>query len=102
MATAIALYDTPIDREAFDAYYASTHVPLAKKLPGLRSYRVSKRAVMTPAGPAPYHLVAMLAFKSMKDIQEALASAQGQAVVKDLENFATGGVTVLMFEDTDA
>lgn len=102
MATAIALYNTPIDPKAFDAYYHSTHVPLAKRLPGLRTYRTSKGPVMTPAGPAPYHLVAMLSFGSMADVQVALASTDGQAVVKDLSNFATGGVTVLLFEDVEA
>jgi hypothetical protein len=30
----------------------------------------------------------------------ALASPEGQAVVADLSNVATGGVTVLLFDDT--
>ncbi len=99
MARAIALYNAPADPSAFDAYYMSTHVPLAKELPGLRAYDVSQGTVMTPAGPADYHLVAVLEFDSMDDLQTALASAQGQAVVADLANFASGGVTVLLFED---
>jgi uncharacterized protein (TIGR02118 family) len=99
MATAIALYNTPTDAAAFDAYYLLTHVPLAKGLPGLRSFEISAGAVMTPAGQAPYHLVAVLRFDTMNDLQAALASSTGQAVVEDLENFATGGVSVLLFDD---
>jgi uncharacterized protein (TIGR02118 family) len=99
MATAIALYNTPTDAAAFDAYYLLTHVPLAKSLPGLRSYEISAGAVMTPAGQAPYHLVAVLRFDTMSDLQAALASSTGKAVVEDLENFATGGVSVLLFDD---
>jgi uncharacterized protein (TIGR02118 family) len=48
MATAIALYNTPDDVEAFDSYYTSTHVPLAKRMAGLRSYRINRGPIMTP------------------------------------------------------
>ena len=99
MATAIALYNTPTDPAAFDAYYLLTHVPLAKGLPGLRSYDISAGAVMSAAGPAPYHLIAVLRFDTMSDLQAALASPTGKAVVEDLENFATGGVSMLLFDD---
>ena len=99
MATAIALYNTPANVDAFNEYYTSTHVPLAKGLPGLRSYEVSDGTVMTPAGPAAYHLIAILRFDTMSDLQAALASPTGQAVVADLGNFATGGVSVLLFDD---
>jgi uncharacterized protein (TIGR02118 family) len=102
MATAIALYNIPTDPTAFDSYYALTHVPLAKKLPGLRSYRVSSGRVLIPGGVAPYHLVAMLTFDSMDALQAALASPEGEAVVADLGNFATGGVSVVLFDDRDA
>lgn len=42
MADLIVLYKTPKDAAAFDKYYAETHIPLAKKMPGLRKYKVSK------------------------------------------------------------
>ena len=31
-------YGHPTDPAAFDAYYTSTHVPLAEKIPGMTSY----------------------------------------------------------------
>lgn len=102
MATAIALYNAPVDPAAFDAYYASTHVPLAKRLPGLRSYEVSSGTIMTPGGVAPYHLVGVLRFDSMDDLLAALASPEGEAVVADLPKFATGGVSVMFFDDEPA
>jgi len=52
MAKLIAMYGAPKDREAFDAYYFGTHVPIAKRLPGLRKYEVSVGEIGTPAGPA--------------------------------------------------
>ena len=99
MAKAIALYNPPKDAGAFDRYYYGTHVPLAKKMPGLRSYAVNDGPIATPAGPAPYHLVALLGFDSMAAMQAALGSPEGQAVVADLGNFASGGVSVLMFDE---
>lgn len=98
MAQVIALYKKPADAAAFDRYYHATHVPLAKTLPGLRSYRISSGAIGTPAGEAPLHLVALLEFDSMAAIQAALTSPQGAATAADLGNFATGGVDLLMFD----
>ena len=99
MAKAIALYNPPADARAFDQYYYANHVPIAKRMPGLRSYVVNDGPIITPTGAAPYHLVAVLEFDSIGAIGAALASPEGQAVVEDLGNFATGGVTVLMFDD---
>ena len=101
MAKAIALYHRPTDTEAFDSYYTSTHIPLAKKLPGLRSYSVSSGPVATPAGPAEYYLIAVLGFDSMEAIQMSLVSPEGQAVVADLANFATGGVEVMLYDEIE-
>jgi uncharacterized protein (TIGR02118 family) len=41
MAKVVALYKKPADPKAFDAYYRDTREPLAKTLPGLRSYEIS-------------------------------------------------------------
>ena len=49
MATLLVLYKTPVDPAAFDAYYFETHIPIAKKIPGLTKYTVSRNPVMTPA-----------------------------------------------------
>ena len=43
MGRMVVIYNTPRDPAAFDAHYFAVHVPLAKKLPGLRRYEVSKR-----------------------------------------------------------
>lgn len=98
MAQLIALYKTPADAAAFDAYYFSTHVPLAKTVPGLRSYQVSTGPVAGPGGPSGVHLVAMLQFDSLEAIQAGLASPEGAATAADLANFAQAGVDLLMFD----
>lgn len=98
MAKLIAMYKTPADAAAFDRYYYDTHLPIAKKIPGLRSYEVTRGPIGTLAGPAPYHLIAVLTFDSAAAIQSALASTEGQATAADLGNFATGGVEIFIAE----
>ena len=98
MAKLFAIYQQPADASAFDAYYFGTHVPLAKTIPGLRSYEVTKGDVMGMAGKHAVYLVAILEFESMAAIGVAMASAQGQAAAADLANFATAGVEIMMGE----
>ena len=98
MAKLFAIYQQPADASAFDAYYFGTHVPLAKTIPGLRSYEVTKGDVMGMAGKHAVYLVAILEFESMAAIGVAMASAQGQAAAADLANFASAGVEIMMGE----
>ena len=98
MARMIAMYRKPADEAAFDAYYFGTHVPIAKKIPGLRSYEVNHGGVATPAGPSDFHLIAILTFDSIADIQAGLGSTEGQAAAADLGNFAQAGVDLLFFD----
>ena len=98
MATLVVLYKTPNDAAAFDKYYAETHIPIAKKVPGLRKYEISEGAVAAPDGPSGIHLVATLHFDSLAAIGAAFASAEGQAAGADVQKFATGGAQMLMFE----
>ena len=100
-AKVIALYNPPQDTQAFDKYYFGTHVPLAKTLPGLQRYEVSSGKVTDITGASPYHLAATLTFNSLQDVQAALASAEGVATAADLRNFASGGVSLLIFESKE-
>ena len=96
MATLVVLYKKPADAAAFDAHYFKKHVPLAKKIPGLRKYEVSNGTVGTPSGPSNYHLVALLTFDSVAAIGAAFASSEGQATAGDLANFAQAGAELLI------
>src|ERR1035441_7997960 len=101
MAQVVVLYKTPKDPAAFDKYYADTHIPLAKKLPGLRKYQVSQGPVATPAGPSGLHLIAILTFDSMAAVQNAFGSAEGQATAADVPKFASGGADIMFFDTKD-
>ena len=101
MARLVVLYKTPTDAGAFDAHYFNAHVPIAKRIPGLRKYEVSNGPVATPMGPSGLHLVATLHFDDVAAIQKAFASPEGQAAAADVQKFATGGVDLYMFDNTE-
>jgi uncharacterized protein (TIGR02118 family) len=102
MAQLLVLYKTPKDAAAFDKHYAEKHIPIAKKIPGLRKYEVSTGPVVTPAGPSPYHLVAALTFDNLGAIQSAFGSAEGQAAAADVPTFASGGAEMFIFDTKPA
>jgi uncharacterized protein (TIGR02118 family) len=98
-AKLLVLYNRPTDAAAFDKYYAETHTPIAKKIPGLRSFVVSTGAIVAPDGsPAPYQQIAELIFDSVADLQAGLASPEGRATASDLRNFAGAGVSLTVYE----
>ena len=98
MATLVVLYKKPNNPDAFDRHYASVHVPLAKKIPGLKSYNISTGPVATPAGPSDLHLVALLDFDSLDALKAGLGAPEGAAAAADLGNFADGGVDLYLFD----
>lgn len=83
---------------ACDRYYFATPVPLAKTIPRLPPYILnSGAAYLVAGGPLPY-LIAGLECDSMAGLRDAVGSAEGQATVADVGNFAPAAVTVIAFD----
>jgi uncharacterized protein (TIGR02118 family) len=97
MARLIVMYNNAPDVAAFKKYYFDQHVPLAKKIPGLKKYETSQGPVLTPTGPSAYQLVAILHFESVAAIQHAFASPEGQAAAADAQTL--GVAQMLIFDD---
>jgi uncharacterized protein (TIGR02118 family) len=98
MVKLVVAYGTPEDPAAFDEHYASTHAPLAEKIPNLRRFEAGK-VLGTPDGtPAPYYFIAELLFDGIEELQAALGTSEGQAAAGDVANFATGGATLMIAE----
>jgi uncharacterized protein (TIGR02118 family) len=102
MAQLVVLYKKAQNTTAFHSHYSATHAPLAKKIPGLRDYRISAGPVSTPQGDSSYELVAVLTFDSLDALKRGLGSPEGQAAAGDLANFAQAGVELLMFDSKPA
>ncbi len=101
MARLVVMCRTPKDFVAFDKHYLVAHVPIAKKIPGLRKYEVSQGPVATPGGPSDFHLIATLHFDDLAAIQRAFGSAEGQAAAADVQTFATGGADMIFFDNRE-
>jgi len=91
-------YGHPADPAAFDAYYTSTHVPLAEKIPGLASFTARHCDSLDGSQP-PYYLLAELSFASQEALNAGMASPEGQAAGADVPNFADGGATMFVARD---
>jgi uncharacterized protein (TIGR02118 family) len=98
MVKLVVAYGAPDDAAGFEAYYASTHAPLAQKIPNLDRFEAGK-VLGTPDGsPAPYFFIAELWFESIEVLQASMASPEGEAAGADVANFATGGATLMIAE----
>ena len=102
MASLVVLYKTPKDPAAFDKHYSEKHIALAKKIPGLRRYEISRGPVRNPRGSLRRPSRGDAGVRHMAAIQSGLASPEGQAAAGDVPNFATGGADMLMFDSKDA
>ena len=102
MARMVVIYRTPADPAAFDAHYHAVHVPLAKRLPGLRRYDVSRRPILTPAGGDTPYLIGTLHFDDLAAIRAAFATPEGRACAADRRVLAPNDADVQMYLfDTD-
>ena len=97
MATLLVLFRKPQDEAAFERHYLDVHLPLARRLPGLREIRVDRTVGGDPA-LREYHLVSRLEFQSREDMRAALRSAEGIAAGNDLAQFAVDGYKMLQLE----
>jgi uncharacterized protein (TIGR02118 family) len=90
MVRFLVLYDQPEDPEAFDRHYREVHIPLARKLPGLRRYTIS-RGARSVRGADSYYLVAELDWDDIEALQQDFQSPEGQATAADVEELAPEG-----------
>jgi len=98
MVKLVALFTRPDDPAGFDRLYTETHLPLARRMPGLVRLE-STRFTGTPTGqPAPYDRMAELYFESKDAMQAAMVSEEGKAAGANLMGFAKGLVTFVFAE----
>ena len=90
------LYPHPEDPEAFEKYYRSTHLPLAKKLPGMLDHRFTLN-IDAGGSESPYFAIFEADFENEEAYKAAMASPQGQAVGADVPNYAPPGTIVLNY-----
>ena len=79
----VTLYRRVDDDNALEAFFSSTHLPLAEQLPGLQKSEVS-RISGKPGGESRYHMMYELYFESREAYQKAMVSEPGLALLQAL------------------
>ncbi len=98
MIQATVLYAHPDDPDAFEAYFASKHMPLIERVAGpILTAMYTSKCLPSPAGGEPsYYRIVTLLFTNMDKLQTLMASPEGQSIIADHENFATGGHVLIV------
>jgi uncharacterized protein (TIGR02118 family) len=79
--------NTPRDVEAFEWHYREVHIPLAKKMAGLRRYTLS-RDTSPVRGGEPHYRTAELDWDDMASLRRAFESREGRATSEDVAKLA--------------
>lgn len=93
------LYGHPADPEAFDRYYYNVHIPIARRMKGLRGWTIGKCESAVPGEKPPYYMIVGLFADTRAQIEAILASPEGKAAIADVPNFATGGFAFMFDEE---
>ena len=103
MAGMVVIYKTPADVKAFEKHYFETHIPLAKQMPGLRKYEVSRGPVTVIAGSPDVYMIGTLHFDDLDAMRAAFASPEGRACAADRQNYAPdeSGVQMFLFDNRE-
>jgi uncharacterized protein (TIGR02118 family) len=102
MVRFLAAYDEPDDAKGFDRHYREVHIPLAKKLPRLRRYTISRNTAPTRDREA-FYLIAELDWDDMADLRHAFETPEGRATADDVAKLAPRDkVRTMVYELEDA
>jgi uncharacterized protein (TIGR02118 family) len=101
MVRLLVLYSQPSDTDAFERHYRDVHIPLVKRLAGLKRYTISRN--VAPLRGDAYYLVAALEWDTLDAAKSALQSPEGQATREDVANLEvfSPGVRTMIYELED-
>jgi uncharacterized protein (TIGR02118 family) len=95
------LYPHPDDREHFRSYYAGTHMPLARQLPGLKScsfaYPIALGGAEDGLSSAAPFCIFQAWFESETSMGQALQSEIGGKLAADVPNYSPKGARLFHF-----
>jgi uncharacterized protein (TIGR02118 family) len=96
----IAIFRRPSDIEGFMEHYEQVHLPIVRKLQGLRKLELN-RMYELGGGDADPFLIAEMYFDSRESLLSALKSEEGRASGKDAQEFA-GKYVQVTFADVES
>lgn len=94
----VTIYRRVDDEDALETFFATTHLQLAEKLPGLLKSEVS-RIHGKPGGESRYHLMYELYFESRLWFDRALATPTGVQFIQALKPWADAHLMTWFFSE---
>jgi uncharacterized protein (TIGR02118 family) len=89
----LVLWGTPTEPDLFERHYREIHVPLVKKLAGVRRYTFSRDTV--PVRGDLYYRIGEVDFDDLTALRQAFASPEGRAAASDVDTLSsTAGAPV--------
>lgn len=101
MAKLIVLYTEPADPVHFDKYFRTVHIPLVRKLPGLRHFSFGPTSALD-GDQGAYFWSFVGTFDSREAIIDAFGSPEGQDVASDIPNYSPAAPVILYLNETEA
>jgi uncharacterized protein (TIGR02118 family) len=90
MTRLTVLYGHPVNPAEFDRYYHEVHIPLARRMKGLKGWTIGKCQAASPGEKPPYYMIVGLYADSRQALEAILESPEGQATVAMLQNSPPG------------
>jgi uncharacterized protein (TIGR02118 family) len=97
MVKLVALFKKPVDTASFDEHYESIHIPLVRKMPGMKKIEIS-RVTGAPMSTPQFYRMAEMYFDDQAALNKAIMSPEGMAAAKDLLGFAKDLVQMFFAE----
>jgi uncharacterized protein (TIGR02118 family) len=99
MCRLTVLYGHPTNPTEFDRYYHEIHIPIARKMRGLKGWTIGKCQSLDPSERPAYYMIVGLYADTRQDLEKIIASPEGQDTVDDVPRFATGGATFIFNDE---
>lgn len=92
----VVIYPQPTDAAEFERVYAQEHLPMVEdKLKGVTRLVLTK-VVASPQGKVAAYRMAEVHFSTMEDLNKAVESDAGKAVVAHALKISTGGPPIML------
>ena len=92
----VVIYPQPTDAAEFERLYTQEHVPLVEdKLKGVTRLVLTK-VVTSPLGKVAAYRIVEVHFSTMDDLNKAVESEIGQAIVAHAQKMSTGGPPIIL------
>ena len=93
-------FEEPRDPDEFERHFWDVHIPVAKEMPGLRRYTVSRN--VAPVRGDAFFQISELDWADMGALEQAFQSSAGRATAHDVAELAPAdGVRSVVYDVED-